>query len=179
MEGVFWRGRTSGSFATNVFLWTVCISVVPDGFWTRRRSEAFVGDDGLYGTAAFVSEGPSPWWPSWTFLLSKRWGYTCCCAGVFLPLYQGMTITSTLLWLFCLNAVKVGIFCHQLNLQNKWPIRAYALLAGFVWLWGHHCMFKLIELLKSESRNVPFKLCKSIKLAFNHRNSLISRIVER
>mgnify|MGYP000398046175 FL=1 len=39
-------------------------------------------------------------------------------------------------------------------------------------------MFKLIELLKSESRNVPFKLCKSIKLAFNHRNSLISRIVE-
>ena len=35
-------------------------------------------------------------------------------------------------------------------------------------------MFKLIELLKSENRNV---LCKFIKLAFNHRNSLISRYV--
>ena len=118
VEVVLWSGRISGSFVTDVFLWTVCISVVPDSFWTRRRSEAFVGDDGLYGTAAFVSEDPSPWWPSWTFLLSKRWGYTCCCAGVFLPLYQGMTITSSLLWLFCLNAVKVGIFCHQLNLQK-------------------------------------------------------------
>jgi len=36
-------------------------------------------------------------------------------------------------------------------------------------------VFKLIELLKSENRNVLFKLCKFIKLAFNHRNSLISR----
>ena len=36
-------------------------------------------------------------------------------------------------------------------------------------------MFKLIELLKSENRYVLIKLCKFIKLAFNHRNSLISR----
>jgi len=36
-------------------------------------------------------------------------------------------------------------------------------------------MFKLIELLKSENWNVLNKLCKFIKLAFNHRNSLINR----
>ena len=36
-------------------------------------------------------------------------------------------------------------------------------------------MFKRIELLKSENRNVLIKLCKFIKLAFKHRNSLISR----
>ena len=36
-------------------------------------------------------------------------------------------------------------------------------------------MFKLIELLKSENRNVLNKLCKFIKLAFNHRSSLINR----
>jgi len=36
-------------------------------------------------------------------------------------------------------------------------------------------MSKLIELLKSEKRNVLIKLCKFIKLAFNHRNSSICR----
>ena len=36
-------------------------------------------------------------------------------------------------------------------------------------------MFKLIELLKSENRYVLIKLCKFIKLPFNHRNSLINR----
>mgnify|MGYP000078380843 CR=1 FL=1 len=35
-------------------------------------------------------------------------------------------------------------------------------------------MFKLIALLKSENRNVLIKLCKFTKLAFNHRNSIIS-----
>ena len=35
-------------------------------------------------------------------------------------------------------------------------------------------MFKLIELLKSENRYVLIKLCKFIKLPFNHRNSLIN-----
>jgi len=35
-------------------------------------------------------------------------------------------------------------------------------------------MFKLIELLKSENRNVLIKVCKFIKLAFNHMNSLIA-----
>ena len=36
-------------------------------------------------------------------------------------------------------------------------------------------IFKLIDLLKSENRNALIKLCKVIKLAFNHRNPLISR----
>ena len=35
-------------------------------------------------------------------------------------------------------------------------------------------ILKLIEMLKSENRNVLIKLIKFIKLAFNHRNSLIS-----
>ena len=36
-------------------------------------------------------------------------------------------------------------------------------------------MFKLVELLKSENRNVLIKLCKFINLAFNHRNALIRK----
>ena len=35
-------------------------------------------------------------------------------------------------------------------------------------------MFKLIQLLKTGNRNLLIKLCKFIKLAFNHRNLLIS-----
>ena len=40
-------------------------------------------------------------------------------------------------------------------------------------------IFKLIELFKSENRNVLIKLCKFIELAFNHSNSLISRQVQQ
>jgi len=38
-------------------------------------------------------------------------------------------------------------------------------------------MFKLIELLKSENKNVLNQLCTFIKLAFNRSNSLISRYI--
>ena len=43
-----------------VFLWTVCVSEVPDGFWTRRRPEALAEDAVLYCTTALVSVGNLP-----------------------------------------------------------------------------------------------------------------------
>jgi len=93
----WWKAPFEVDAVLTVFLWTVCVSEVPDGFWTRRRPEALAGDAVLYCTTALVSVGPLP-----------HYGLSCdffCCQrgearpGVVLPLYLGMTMLSGILYI--------------------------------------------------------------------------------
>ena len=56
--------------------------------------------------------------------------------------------------------------------NNQLKYIAHMLRQTFIPIYYYNIisMFKLIDLLKSENRNVLIKLCKFIKLAFNHRN---------
>ena len=67
------------------------------------------------------------------------------------------------------HSLRIQTGCYGNDLLLKFPC--------FIprYYYNRISIFILIELLKSENRNALIKLCKVIKLAFNHRNSLISR----